>query len=153
MTIQHALGAMFRPLWRMRRGLTLGAQGIVVDETERILLIRHGYRPGWHFPGGGVEWGETIEAALRRELKEEAGIEIAGTAQLHGVFANFGQFPGDHIAVFVVRQWRQPSVPRPNAEVVEQNFFAINALPADMAPGARRRVPEVFSGRPAAEAW
>jgi 8-oxo-dGTP diphosphatase len=58
------------------------ARGIILDENDRILLCRFEFaRDGrqvvvWATPGGGVEPGESLLAALRRELREEVGLEI-----------------------------------------------------------------------------
>lgn len=144
---------LMRPWWRLTRGLTLGAQGVVIDSRSRVLLVRHGYRPGWHFPGGGVERGETIETALSRELREEAGVRLTGRPELHGMFANIENFPGDHIAVFLVRNWEQPAVPRANAEIAEQGFFASGDPPPETEAGARRRLEEIFGKAEVGETW
>lgn len=135
---------MFRPIWRMRRGMTLGAQGAVIDTDGRVLLVRHGYRPGWWFPGGGVEWGETLVTALARELEEEVGVTLTAEPALHGIFSNFTSFPGDHIAVFVVRDWERRADYRKRGEIAEARMFAWRDLPERIDPGTRARLAEIF---------
>jgi ADP-ribose pyrophosphatase YjhB (NUDIX family) len=149
----RGLTKVLRPIWRMRRGLTLGAQGAVIDQDNRILLVRHSYRPGWFFPGGGVEWNETIETALARELEEEVGVSLTEAAELHGVFANFASFPGDHIAVFVVRHWRRREEYFRKGEIAEARLFARQDLPEHTDPGTRVRLAEIFDGAPRGARW
>ena len=144
---------VLRPFWRMRRGLTLGAQGVVIDGENRVLLVRHGYRPGWFFPGGGVEWNETIETALVRELEEEVGVSLTEPTQLHGIFGNFTSFPGDHIAVFVVRYWQRKGNYRKRGEIAETGMFARSELPAATDAGTRTRLAEIFDRSPISPLW
>jgi ADP-ribose pyrophosphatase YjhB (NUDIX family) len=135
------------------RGEAAAERGGGVAGDLEVLLIRHGYLPGWTFPGGGVEWRETLLTALSREVEEESGVVITGTPDLHGIFANIHRMPSDHVAVYVIRQWEQPRVPAPNYEIAEQRFFPISALPDDMSFGARQRIGEIFHGAPVAKHW
>ncbi len=139
--------------WRYSRGATLGARAMVIDERDRIFLIRHSYIEGWHLPGGGVETGETLLEALTRELAEEGHIVMTAPPRLYGVFHNRRFSRRDHVALFVVREFRQPSAPRPNHEIVAHGFFGRNELPKDTGRATRARIAEVFDGATVSEIW
>src|SRR4030081_2948754 len=116
--------------WRFARGMTLGVRGVVLDGDNRVFLVKHSYVAGWHLPGGGVEVGETFRGALRRELMEEGGIELSGEPVLHGLFLNSHVSRRDHVAVYLVRNYTQDRLPKPNREIVTCGFFDARALPA-----------------------
>src|SRR5689334_6340005 len=138
---------------RHRRAMTLGVRGAVFDEHGRLFLIRHSYVPGWYLPGGGVEPGETVEEALRRELMEEGGIEPSGPPDLFGVYLNRAASSRDHVVLFVCRNSRQVRQPRiPNLEIVEAGFFPPDALPDGTTEGTRRRLGEI-GGAPRSGEW
>jgi 8-oxo-dGTP pyrophosphatase MutT (NUDIX family) len=143
----------FHLYWRMARGMTLGVRGVVLDDDNKVFLVRHSYVAGWHLPGGGVEVGETFLEALRRELEEEGRIELTGEPVLHGLFFNAHVSRRDHVAVYVVRQFRQDRLPEPNHEIVACGFYDAAALPAETTRGTRLRIAEVLDGAMPIATW
>src|ERR1700694_6047562 len=125
---EPALRWMFHLYWRFARGMTLGVRAVVLDREGRVFLVKHSYVAGWHLPGGGVEVGESFGDALRRELSEEGRIEVIGNPPLHGVFFNSEVSRRDHVAVYLVRDFRQDRLPQPNREIIACGFFEADAL-------------------------
>lgn len=144
---------VFHTYFLFVRGMTLGVRAVVLDAENRVFLVRHSYVSGWYLPGGGVDYGETMEQAMRRELKEEGDIDLTGEAVLHGIFLNSHVSRRDHVAVYVVRQFRQDRLPAPNREIAECGFFAISALPEGTTAGTRLRLAEVLDGKPLMTTW
>jgi 8-oxo-dGTP pyrophosphatase MutT (NUDIX family) len=150
---EPALRRVFHLYWRFARGMTLGVRAVVLDGDNRVFLVKHSYVSGWYLPGGGVEVGESSRQALQRELVEEGRIELSGEPVLHGLFFNDHVSPRDHVAVYIVRQFRQDRLPEPNHEIVDCGFFETDALPAETTRGTRLRISEVLEGKPLITTW
>jgi 8-oxo-dGTP pyrophosphatase MutT (NUDIX family) len=142
-----------RAWWRLHRGMTLGVRGIAQDEMGRIALVRHTYVAGWHLPGGGVESGQTAEAAMRAEFAEEAGVTLDEPPELLGVYCHEPFFKNDHILLYRARTWRRAPPPRATREIAECGWFAPDALPEAATPSTRRRLAEVYENAARDSYW
>jgi 8-oxo-dGTP pyrophosphatase MutT (NUDIX family) len=143
---------VLQPFHRQTRGLTLGTRTAVFDPEGKVLLVKHTYAAGWLLPGGGVERGETIYQSAAREIREEAAILAEEEPILRGFCLNDAQFPGDHIAVLVVRKFKQ--LPwRPSLEISHAQFFGMEQLPPNITGGTRRRIDELISNRAVSTIW
>ena len=90
--------------------LVLVAAVALIDADGRVLLARRPQGKAmaglWEFPGGKVHEGETPEAALIRELKEELGVDTAESCLAPFAFASHG-YPDFHLLMplYVCRRW------------------------------------------------
>jgi 8-oxo-dGTP pyrophosphatase MutT (NUDIX family) len=152
-SIETALQRVLGVLARFTSGLTLGVRGFVIGPDGRVFLVKHSYVSGWHLPGGGVEPGETLLDALVRELREEGNLEPTAPPTLHGIYFNDRFSRRDHVAVFVVRDFRQLGEPVPNLEIIAHGFFSLDELPNDTTAATRARIVEIVGGAPVTERW
>lgn len=127
----------------MARGLTLGVRAIVRSDDGKFLLVRHTYTPGWHFPGGGVEKGETAVASLENELLQETGLRLEGTPIFHGVFHNICVSRRDHVLVYVCNVNGSVASKSTSVEIAEIGYFGFDDLPDGTDLGTTRRIREV----------
>ena len=89
---------------------------VIRDNEGRVLLIRRKNEPfkgAYALPGGFVDIGETVEAACRREVLEEAGIAV-GELRLVGVYSDPSRDPRGH-TVSVAYMTLLPRAPSPKA--------------------------------------
>jgi len=123
----------------------------IVDEGDHVLLTRRCIEPfcgQWVMPGGKIDHGEAILAALHREVREEVGLEIH-VAGLVDVYEHVGIGPrNDH---YVILYYRAQPVGRdlqPNgAEVTEACWVPAGELARyHMTPGTRHVLSRLFPG-------
>lgn len=150
---RNAFRRLMHLRFRLTRAMTLGVRAAVFDAEGRVFLVRHSYVPGWHLPGGGVEVGETFAQALAKELREEGAIELTGPAQMHGIFFNNRYSRRDHVAVYVVRAFHVLGDRKPDWEIVETGFFALDALPDGSTTSTRARLAEIAGLQPRSDLW
>lgn len=131
----------------------LGILAVPIDPDGRLVLMRRRDTGGWCFPGGAVDWGETLEEAIRRELREETGLALLSIDRVVGTYSDPSRDPRMHAICVVV----EASVPRlvPGqadrlnpAEVREVRAFSRTELPADLSFDTRRQLDDFLAGGP-----
>lgn len=139
------------------RGASLGVRIAVFDDEGRIFLVRHSYMTGWYLPGGGIERSEIPIDAVKRELAEEAKMDInKDEVHLLGVYLNEKIVVPDRVVVpdyvllYQVECWRwlgenglRPEAASDDGEIVAADFFSLDALPQDVSPATKRRLAEI----------
>lgn len=128
-----------RHYWRRLRKPHLHAVSVLVcDAQDRVLFIRHSYGPpGWTLPGGGVAAGEAPEAAARREMAEELGLQLSDLEWLETLSETVSGAPQ---SAHVFRASTDVE-PRPDGrEVVEARYFDPADVPTPLSALTRRRL-------------
>jgi 8-oxo-dGTP diphosphatase len=115
----------------------------------RWLLIRRRDTGGWALPGGTLEWGESLTAAVRRELAEEAGAEVLGPIELHNVYSSPERDYRFHaVTILVTAQVSAPNrAPRNPLEIAEVRLFEEASLPEVLSMGMADMLRDVRTGR------
>jgi ADP-ribose pyrophosphatase YjhB (NUDIX family) len=119
--------------------LLVGAAILVLDEQNRLLMMKRSDIGCWGIPGGATEPGEVVEKAAKREALEETNLEISEMS-LFGVFSGpelYFKYPnGDEVynvtIVYLSRDWHGEV--KLNDEHTEWGWFAATDIPEDLSP-------------------
>ncbi|MBN9248251.1 MAG: NUDIX domain-containing protein [Hyphomicrobium sp.] len=134
----------FQQYWRLTRGGYLDVEACVIDEADRVLMMRKEAGGPWSLPASTVRNGENLETALRRLMRDVAGIEVNSRPELRGFYT---ESPDRQTGLYVVRNWQQLSAPAN----LETSFFAPAALPAGVTKPATERISRLVEGRTISE--
>jgi ADP-ribose pyrophosphatase YjhB (NUDIX family) len=152
--LHRLIGKAARLVWRIGKPRTIGVRALLLDQGGRVALVRHTYADHWYLPGGGVKKGESIAAALLRELAEELAIADPVIERVLGVYHSRGEGKDDHIVIFVVRTAASGILDRADLREIEQaGWFTIDDLPEATSPATLRRIAEYRQGVTGAGAW
>ncbi len=148
--VKTVLSAVWRALpKRLRRFIvraieptfTVATGAVIVDAEGRILLLRHVFRvgSGWGIPGGFIAGREQPEAGIRRELREEVGLEVD---DLELSFVRTIEHT-NQVEIF----YRARPVGEPHAQGIEIDtlgWFRLDELPDGLSKDQRRVIARVL---------
>ncbi len=144
---------LFHGFFLMTRPMTLGVRVAAFDADGRLFLVRHSYVPGWHFPGGGIDNGETAAQAVEKELDEEGNLRLSAAPSLVSVHFNHQASRRDHVLFYRCHGVVQERAKQSDREISEARFFALSDLPQDTTQATLRRLRELQGDAAISEYW
>jgi ADP-ribose pyrophosphatase YjhB (NUDIX family) len=132
-------------VWLAQPRFTVTVGAVLVDvETGRVLLLKHVFRggSGWGIPGGFINKGEQPEEAVRRELREEVGLEF-DRAEL--ALVRTLKRPRQVEVIFRCTVRASRVRPGQSFEVAASGWFATDALPDGLPEDQRRLISRALS--------
>jgi 8-oxo-dGTP diphosphatase len=130
-----ALGILKEAARHVLRRPVVGVCAFARAHDGRVLLVRRRDTMEWALPGGTLEWGETLQACLGRELLEEAGVELLEPGALLGVYSHPDRdFRFHAVTVLVEARVSAPFQPPKNPlEITDVGLFEREDLPQSLS--------------------
>ena len=119
----------------------------IIERDGRYLLARRSDIPWWNLPGGGLEYDESVEEGVAREVREEIGAEVE-IVRLVGVYSKPRK--REVVLTFLCRLRPESPETGTSEEVSRVAWFLPAELPADLLPKHRQRLEDALLGRPEA---
>jgi 8-oxo-dGTP diphosphatase len=126
----------------------VGVAAVPRTADERVLLVRRSDTGDWALPGGTLEWGETLERCIHRELAEEAGVDDVRVGRLVGVYSLPERDPRFHAVTIVVEASISAPVRPPlnPLEITEVALFDRKSLPSSLSHGMSAMLADALAG-------
>jgi 8-oxo-dGTP diphosphatase len=143
------LGVVKEAARHVLRRPVVGIVALAATHDGRWVLIRRADTGQWALPGGTVEWGETLMSSIRRELAEEAGVEVISLGELLGVYSRPDRDFRFHAITVVVRAKVTKPVREPKnpMEIREVGLFETADLPATLSHEMTDMLRDALAGK------
>lgn len=143
-----------RPLEKMPDEVHPGANTVLINNANQVLLHRRADNGAWALPGGRMEIGESIEQCAVREMFEETGLHVKITRMV-GVYSDpknycILRYPDGYTVHYLIVVYEVEQIGgelKISHESKELRFFDVDALPEGMMPSSRMRVLDTLQRR------
>lgn len=142
-----------RTLQRWLGASTVGVRILAINDKQEILLVKHTYIDGWHFPGGGVHHQEPLFAAAMREFEEETGYIATKRPDIFHTYVHNICGVTDYPVLFVLKHFKKKQNGKCSLEIETCQWFSLDAMPKDITTSTKQCLEEFFQQVPVRDAW
>ncbi len=141
--------------WRTVLGIIFrhpvtGVSIIPILEDGRIILVKRRDNELWSFPGGFVDWGQTLTETVHRELAEETGLQVTSMGRLVGVYSAPNRDPRLHSICIAIEAKVEGDCRLQETEILEIQAFLPDDIPQEqLSHDHNRQFQDYWEGKTA----